>query len=138
MARDSALFGGDLMFPSRSIRGTYCARDAFPLQRRFARDRFVRGVVRGEIGNLLTTMFAIDMGRRGSCAVALLLGESSLVARVIRPFFEKISLDDYRRDLSSSVPNRSGAPAEACPFHVLQGEWVAAREDPMKRKRICL
>ncbi len=64
MASDSALFGRDLMFPSRSIRGTYCARDRFPLQRRFARDPFVRGVVRGEIANLLTTTFAIDMGRR--------------------------------------------------------------------------
>ena len=32
MASDSALFGRDLMFPSRSIRGTYCARDGFPLQ----------------------------------------------------------------------------------------------------------
>ncbi len=28
MARDLALFGSDLMFPSRSIHGTYCARDA--------------------------------------------------------------------------------------------------------------
>ena len=41
---------------------------------------------------------------KGSCAVALLLDESSLVARVIRPFFEKIFLDHYRRDLSSSGP----------------------------------
>jgi len=32
MASDSALFGRDLMFSSRSIRGTYCARDGFPLQ----------------------------------------------------------------------------------------------------------
>lgn len=59
MASDSALFGRDLMFPSRSIRGTCCARDAFPLQRRFARDPFVRGMVRGEMANLLTTSLTI-------------------------------------------------------------------------------
>jgi hypothetical protein len=40
MARNLALFGRDLMFPSRSIHGTYCARDAIaiPLPRKFARD----------------------------------------------------------------------------------------------------
>ena len=43
-------------------------------------------------------------GTKGSCAVALLLDESSLVALGIRPFFEKIFLDHYRRDLSSSGP----------------------------------
>ena len=96
MASDSALFGRDLMFPSRSIRGTYCARDAIaiPLQRRFARDPFVRGVVRGEMANLLTTSLTIRsiwgerfLRRRFSGYLDLLRA-----ADLFRPFLKRFFL----------------------------------------------
>ena len=101
MAPDSALSVVTWCFPPAQFAELIALRDAFPLQRRFACDPFVRGVVRGEIGNLSTTMLAIDARRRGSCAVALLLGECALLPVLFSPFFEELFAEHYRRDLSS-------------------------------------
>src|SRR2546428_9268366 len=115
MASDSALFGRDLMFPSRSIRGTYCARDAIaiPLQRRFARDPFVRGVVRGEMANLLTTSLTIRsiwgerfLRRRFSGYL-----DPLRAADLFRPFLKRFFLTTIDATCHSRGPNRLGAAA---------------------------
>lgn len=63
-------------------------------------------------------MFPIDIGRSVSRALALVLNLPC--CSYYSALFEKIFLDHYRGDLTSSGPNRSHAAADASTF--LHGE----------------